>query len=89
LLVIDELSFDRPCTREMAAVLKALGVAEQSTLVTTEAYDQNVYKSARNIERVSVSPVSELNALVLLAPRKVLATKAALDAMRERARKAS
>lgn len=81
-VVIDELSFADPKTREMVAVLSALGLSGESTLVTTESHDVNVYKSARNIDRVSVSPVSDLNALVVLKPSKVLVTKAALDAIK-------
>ncbi|MDA1051236.1 MAG: 50S ribosomal protein L4 [Planctomycetota bacterium] len=83
-VVIDELSFGKPCTKEMAAVLKALGLAGASALVATDSLDMNVYKSARNIEKVEVSPVSELNAYSVLAPRKLLVTKAALDAIREK-----
>jgi large subunit ribosomal protein L4 len=71
----------------MAAVLKALKLAGQSTLVTTAALDQNVYRSARNIADVTVSPVADLNALAVLQPRKMLVTRAALDAIKERAKK--
>jgi large subunit ribosomal protein L4 len=85
MVVIDELSFDAPRTHDMAEILKALKLNGVSTLVATESYDLNVYKSARNIERVSVSPVSDLNALSVLTPRKMLVTKAALDAIRQRA----
>ena len=81
-VVIDELSFDEPKTKEMATILKALGLGGASTLVTTAAHDVNVYKSARNIERVTVSPASDLNALALLAPEKLLVTKAALDSLK-------
>jgi large subunit ribosomal protein L4 len=80
-VVIDELSFEAPRTKEMAGVLNALGLSETSTLVTTAELDRNVYKSARNIAKVSVSPVAELNALSVLTPRKLLVTKAALDAI--------
>lgn len=84
-VVIDELSFAEPKTREMAAILNALGLEGTSTLVTVENYDVNVYKSARNIQRVSISPVSDLNALAVLAPRRMLVTKAALDAIKSKA----
>ncbi len=85
LVVIDELAFDEPRTKEMVGILAALGLAQTSTLVTTADRDMNVYKSARNIARVSVTPVSDLNALDVLAPRRMLVTKAALDAIKERA----
>jgi large subunit ribosomal protein L4 len=85
LVIVDELSFAEPRTKEMAAVLKALGLAGRTTLVTTADCDVNVYKSARNISRVTVSPVSDLNALSVLTPQRMLVTKAALDAIRQRA----
>jgi large subunit ribosomal protein L4 len=78
-VVIDELAFSEPRTKEMSGVLKALKLDGGSTLVATAAYDRNVYKSARNIDRVSVSHVSDLNALVVLQPQRILVTKAALD----------
>jgi large subunit ribosomal protein L4 len=48
-----------------------------------------VYKSTRNLAGVSVKPVAELNALELLAPRRVLMTTAALDAFRQKPAAAS
>lgn len=83
--VIDQLSFAAPQTKSMAAILKALNLSGKSLLVTTAAYDVNVYKSARNIERVEVSPAGELNAWSVLKPSTLLVTKAALDQLRERA----
>jgi large subunit ribosomal protein L4 len=84
-VVIDELAFGAPKTKEMSSILKALGLAGKSTLIATAAPDVNVYKSGRNIDKVTISPVSELNALAVLVPRRVLVTKAALDAIREKA----
>ena len=85
--VIDELAFDTPKTKDMAAIIKALKLNNSSLLVATAVHDLNVYKSARNIDRVTVSPVSGLTALNVLEPRRMLVTKAALDALRARAGK--
>ena len=81
LVCVDQLSFPEPRTKEMAAVLGALKLSGHSTLVATVGYDVNVYKSARNIDKVTVSPVAELNALSVLQPRRMLVTKEALDAI--------
>ncbi len=81
MVVIDELAFEAPKTRDMVAVLQHLDCTGQSLLVATEGYNENVYRSARNIAGVSVSPAAELNALRLLSSRRVLVTKAALDAL--------
>ncbi|MBX3411782.1 MAG: 50S ribosomal protein L4 [Pirellulales bacterium] len=84
--VIDDLSFSTPRTKDMAAIIKALKLEGGSLLVTTAAHDANVYRSARNIARVSVSPAAELNALDVLSPRRMLVTKAALDALRAKSK---
>ena len=83
-VIIDELSFQAPKTKEMAGILKALHCDGKSLLVATAAHDPNVYKSARNIDRVSVSRVSDLNAWIILTPNKLLVTRAALDAIKSR-----
>ena len=83
-VVIDELSFDEPQTREMASILQALDLDQTSTLVATENHDENVYKSTRNISQVTTFPVGDLNALFVLKPRKMLVTKAALDVISKR-----
>ncbi len=84
IVVIDELKFDVPATGEMVGVLKSLGLSGVSTLIAVESRDVNAYKSARNIAGVSMSPVSDLNALSVLAPRRMLVTRAALDAIKGR-----
>jgi large subunit ribosomal protein L4 len=81
--LIDSLSFTAPKTKEMAGILKSLKLGP-SVLVTIDQYDENVYKSVRNIAQVVVAPVAELNALCVLKPRRVLMTKAALDSFRKR-----
>lgn len=85
-ILIDELSFPEPRTSQMAAILKALKIDQQtSLLVAVEQYDANVYKSVRNLARAAVLPVAELNALEILRPRRLLMTTAALDAFRRNA----
>ena len=52
--------------------------------MTIHEHDVNVYKTIRNLDGVSVLPVSELNALNVLHPKRLLMTTAALDAFREK-----
>lgn len=87
--VVDELKFDAPRTREMAAVVRALGHGGRTLLVATAAHDVNVYKSARNIPNVSVVPVGDLNAWLVLRPSQLLVTRGALDRLKEQAKSAN
>jgi large subunit ribosomal protein L4 len=83
--LINDLSFPAPKTGEMAKILKALQIDRQTLLVAVDGYDVNVYKSIRNLRGVSVLPVGDLNALEVLRPRRLLMTKAAMDALRRQA----
>ena len=62
----------------MVAILKALKLDGTSLLVAVPGYDLNTYKSIRNLANVSVVPVAELNALNVLAPKRLLMTTSAL-----------
>lgn len=83
-VVIDNLDMTAPKTRELAAVLKALGLAGQTTLVATEGHAPNVYMSGRNIPGLTISPVADLNALTIMRPRKVLLTRAAVELIKSK-----
>jgi large subunit ribosomal protein L4 len=83
--LVDDLAFETPKTKDMAEIIKALNLSGQTLLVAVEQYDRNVLKSIRNIAGVSVLPVSDLNALEVLRPKRLLMTKAAMDAFREKA----
>ncbi len=81
MVVIDELAFDQPRTREMFKILETLDLDGRTTLVTTARHDVNVYRSARNIACVTISAASDLNVLSVLTPERMLVTKAALDVL--------
>ena len=51
LVVIDDLSFQQPKTREMAGVLKALGLVGVTTLIATAGHDMNVYRAPGTCRR--------------------------------------
>jgi large subunit ribosomal protein L4 len=76
IVVVDELKFEKPRTRDFAEVLANLKV-ERSCLVTVSDCDDNLYKSARNIPKVAVLPVAELNVGDICSHRKILFTKEA------------
>jgi large subunit ribosomal protein L4 len=74
IVVVDELKFDKPHTGDFVSVLGNLKI-ESGCLVTINGYDSNLYKSARNIPRVVVMPVAELNAGDICRCRKMLITR--------------
>ncbi|HPD45694.1 MAG TPA: 50S ribosomal protein L4 [Anaerohalosphaeraceae bacterium] len=76
LLVVDELQFEKPQTKALAEVLNNLKI-NRSCLVTIRDNDENVYKSARNIPKVAVITVKDLNAGDICNRQNMLFTKEA------------
>jgi large subunit ribosomal protein L4 len=85
IVLVDKLEFSEPKTRDMAAILKTLGCVGETVLVATSEYNQNIYKSARNIAKVSVAPAGDLNALSVLSAKRLLMTTAAADSLKAKA----
>ena len=95
-VVLDELALAAPKTKEITGLLKAIKVGKKTTeqgekdvtladttvLIGTDKLDLNVYKSARNIEGVKVLPAAEFNCYTVLKHKKLVLTRAALEALR-------
>jgi large subunit ribosomal protein L4 len=94
-VIVDELAMAAPKTKQIAAVLKAIKIGTRSTetgdkdltlldttvLIGTAKLDPHVYKSARNIDGVKVLPAAEFNCYTVLKQKRLLLTRAALDAL--------
>lgn len=82
-VVVDEIKLPEIKTQAMASVLTSLEVAGKTCLIGLGAKDvdgpQTVYKSARNIRGVSIAPASDLNAYVILKPKRLVLTRSALE----------
>jgi large subunit ribosomal protein L4 len=76
-VVVDGLSFEKPKTKDFVNVLTNLKI-DRSCLVTVGSVDANLCKSARNVPKVAVMPVKDLNAGDICRYRKMLFTKEAL-----------
>ena len=78
IIVLENLQFEAPKTKEMVAVLDALKVDDKALIVTSEK-DENVIRSANNLQKVKVISVNEVNVLDLVAHDKLILTKAAAE----------
>lgn len=81
-VVVDTLAVQQPKTKAVVSLMKSLGIAGQSCLFTVEKHDPLVWKSARNIPSVGVSPAADLNAYKLLKVKRLVVTEAALQQLR-------
>ncbi|PLR96376.1 50S ribosomal protein L4 [Bacillus sp. T33-2] len=82
ILVLENLAFDTPKTKEFASVLQGLAVNTKA-LIVTEALNENVALSARNIPGITVVPAEGINVLDVLNHDKLIITKAAVEKVEE------
>lgn len=82
MVVVDQLGFDAPKTKDMIKVLEALNTGKK-TLVVLPEIDENVVKSARNIPGVTPVTVAELNTYEILNHSSIVLTKDAVAKVEE------
>jgi large subunit ribosomal protein L4 len=81
--VIDALRFEAPKTKEMAEVLKRLGLEAKRTLLVIGEADPNVVRSCRNLRNLRTTLAQQLNPYDLLQSEALLVTAPALAQMKE------
>lgn len=78
IVLLDEISFEAPKTKDYLAMLKKLKVADKKLLIILSDQNKNVYLSARNIEGSKVVTINELNTYAILDASTLILTEAAL-----------
>ena len=84
LIVVEDFAFDVPSTKQARQILDALGIeaGKRATIVLPNDAD-NAYLSFRNIERVTVVPVSEAHTLELVDNKVLVLTASTLSRLEE------
>ena len=82
IIVIDELSFKEPKTKEMVEFLAKVN-AEKKALIVTPDTDFNVVKSAANIPGIATTQVGQLNVYDIINHTSFIVTKDAVKKIEE------
>lgn len=77
--LVDAIQLDAPKTSVIHRMMKTMGLGETSCMIAIDKHDPVVWKSCRNLPRVSMSPCDELNAHTVLRRKRLVITKAALS----------
>lgn len=82
MIVVDKIQLENAKTKEMAAVMKALGVEKRALLVVTDE-DAAVVRAAHNIPDVTTIASELINVYDVVANEKFIATQAAVKKIEE------
>lgn len=81
LVVVDDFTIAEPKTKSLVAKLKELAL--NNVLIVTDAVDENLFLSARNLPKVDVRDSQAVDPVSLIAYEKVLVTVPALKKLEE------
>jgi large subunit ribosomal protein L4 len=81
--VIDAFGLEGPKTRDMVAIIEALGRSGGRVLIVAPGSDETLLLSARNLPRVEVIRADSLNVIAVLNADTVLIEQSALSRMEE------
>ena len=82
IIVLDELKFDAPKTKEMVKVLENVKANKKALIITAEK-DDNIVKSAANIPGVRTALVGTMNVYEIVNYNSFIVTKEAIEKVEE------
>jgi large subunit ribosomal protein L4 len=82
-LLLDDVKFETPKTKKLAALLDTLPCKDTSVLIALPGMEKNFIQSARNIKKVQAVQAKDLNTLDALNVKYVVMPKQSLDVMKE------
>lgn len=82
-IVMEELTFRAPKTKEMMTLLNTLKIADKKVLFVVDDFTENVILASRNIPNVALIAANELNVLDLVNSDVVVFTSEAIKKIEE------
>jgi large subunit ribosomal protein L4 len=79
IVVIEDLSFDAPKTKEFTSVLKTLGLENKKSLFVLGESNNNVYLSSRNLKSTEVITNSELSTYKIMNANSLVLFEGSLE----------
>jgi large subunit ribosomal protein L4 len=79
--IVEDFSFETPKTKEFIAMTENLKVAGKKLLVVLPENNNNIFLSARNLQKTSVITVSELNTYKVLDAAHLVVLESSVTAM--------
>lgn len=81
--VVEDFTLDQPKSKEIASMLKALGIDKNKTIFLFGGKDDVLYKSSRNIPKLNVQIAEHTNAYEVMNSDVVLFMKSAIGRVTE------
>lgn len=79
IVVVEDLNFDTPRTKDFVAMINAMEFSNKKTLVVVGDYNKNVYLSGRNVPKSNVVAAKDLNTYEILNANQIVFLESSID----------
>lgn len=79
ILVVEDLKFEKPQTKQYINMAKAFKLADKKVLLVLDQSDNNVFLSVRNVPNALMMPAANLNAYAVLNNDAIIVTESSLN----------
>ena len=83
IVVVEDFNFEAPKTKDFVNFAKNLKLAEQKIVLVLENHNNNVYLSARNVEKAKVFTASEMNTYRVLDNKTLVLTESSVAVLNQ------
>ncbi len=77
--VLEDFNFEAPKTKDYAAMIANLKLNGQRSLLVLKEANDNIYRSARNIQRAEVVTLSELNTYDIMKAKNLMLVESSVE----------
>ncbi|PIQ10120.1 MAG: 50S ribosomal protein L4 [Ignavibacteriales bacterium CG18_big_fil_WC_8_21_14_2_50_31_20] len=79
IIIVEDFNYESPKTNEFIKMLDSLKISGKKTLLLTSEHQENIYKSGRNIDKVSILEAQKASTYDLLNHQVLLLQKSAVE----------
>ncbi len=83
IVVVEDLKFEAPKTKDFVNFAKNLKLADTKLLLVLESQNKNVFLSARNVENAKVITANELNTYAVLNNKALVVTESSVAVLNQ------
>jgi len=83
IMVLEDLSFDAPKTKEFVAIQNNLKINDKKSLIVLSEANKNIYLSSRNLQNVEIVIASELSTYKIMRAQKIILVESSVIKVEE------
>ena len=83
IMVLEDISFEAPKTKEFVAIQNNLKISDKKSLIVLPEENKNIYLSSRNLQNVEIVTASELSTYKIMRAHKIILVESSVNKVEE------